>query len=1009
MTYKLKVGESVYHHRYPGIVGVIEAVYSRGLASVRFGDKSDYFELINLEPADKEIRDRNIRHERERLEQLRRRDERQAVAELERVDGQKRKIEELERQRREEIEKLAEGRRQAFLKNINLRFQFDFLSADAYFQASSNGEIAPDEYTKEKLSFVKLWLAANMPQSKNGENRLPSHEQLAAIAAVNGHVQVVARAGSGKTTTLVNRTLFLLKHCGVAPSQMLLLAFNRKAVLEIRRRLLGFLNDGAEAAVVEETFRRRREAAQKNRIVRDDIEISAVDEIAKKLNVVLPHVITFHALAHSIVHPEGTILFDGLDETGQGLSKVFQQVIDDHLHLPEYNARIRELMLAHFREDWDRIIDGGYNQSKDELLKFRRSVPRESLGGEYVKSYGEKVIADFLFEHDIAYKYERNHWWSGINYRPDFTLFKVAKKGSESGVIIEYFGLKGEADYDKMSADKREYWAGKKSWSLIDFCPNDITNDGVEEFLCRLKSSLERLGIRCSRLSEHEIWHRVRDRAIDRFTKSVVGFIGRCRKLSWSPLELQVYIGSHVAQSQVETMFLGLAHRLYAAYLDRLSATGEDDFDGLMQRAADNINAGQTLFLRKSGGGDLKALRYVCIDEYQDFSDLFFRLLTAIRKQNPNVELFCVGDDWQAINGFAGSDLRFFKDFSKYIGESRKLYIPTNYRSSRAIVDVGNTLMHGLGQPAVAYKKSIGKVLLSDLNLFEPTLLERQSHPGDCLTPVVLRVVNQALADGLDVVLLCRRNGLPYFVNYGESSYVDGRGINRFLNHIRSFFPKELREKVTISTAHKYKGLEKSVVILLDAVGRSYPLIHPDWVFSRVFDDSPAKITNEERRLLYVALTRAIDTLVIFTEGRSKSPFLEEIDRKLPLNSLNWVNFPSVSALTDRRFVVQIKNQVSKMDQSGTYAVKDQLHANRYNWHAVKKVWEKSFPENGFSFEIVRNEIWAASAGGVDVTVLDDAEAEMASYKVDFGVWKCKFDNLGAKEGVPDCQTEFVK
>ena len=57
------------------------------------------------------------------------------------------------------------------------------------------------------------------------------------------------------------------------------------------------------------------------------------------------------------------------------------------------------------------------------LLRFRRSLPRESLGGEYVKSYGEKVIADFLFEHDIAYKYERNHWWSGINYRPDFTIF----------------------------------------------------------------------------------------------------------------------------------------------------------------------------------------------------------------------------------------------------------------------------------------------------------------------------------------------------------------------------------------------------------------------------------------------------------------------------------------------------------------------------------------------------------------------------------------------------------
>ena len=896
-----------------------------------------------------------------------------------------------------------------FFAEIDLKFKTDFLGVESYFKTLETKLISNHEFVERKISFVKAFIAENTPNSRTGDKRIPDDEQASAITAVNGHVQVIACAGSGKTTTLVNRTLFLLKHCGVAPSQIFLLAFNRKAVLEIRRRLLGLLNDGAELAVAEEIIRRRRDVVQKNRSARDDIEANAVHAIAAKLNVALPHVMTFHALAYSVVNPEESILYDGAESETQGLSRVFQNVVDDHLQLPEFHHRIRELMLAHFREDWDRIVDGGYDQSKDELLKFRRSLPRESLGGDYVKSYGEKVIADFLFEHGIAYKYERNHWWSGINYRPDFTIFMSEKRGYENGVIIEYFGLAGDADYDEMSVAKRNYWAQKKDWSLLEFTPIDIAGNGAEAFRLQLQARLEKLGVQCARLSEDEIWHRVRERSVDRFTKSVVGFIARCRKLSWTPLELQSHIDVHVSQSPVEIMFLALAHRLYAAYLHRLCATGEDDFDGLMQRAAENINAGQTLFLRKSGGGDLKALRYVCIDEYQDLSDLFFRMLTAIRRQNSSIELFCVGDDWQAINGFAGSDLRFFQDFSKYIGEARKLYISTNYRSSSAIVDVGNALMHGLGQPAVAHKESAGSVLLSDLNLFEPTLLEKQRHPGDCLTPAVLRIANQALVDGLDVVMLCRRNGLPYFVNYGEGNGAEGRGIDRFLQHVRSFFPKGLREKITISTAHKYKGLEKSVVIVLDAVGRSYPLIHPDWVFSRVFGDSPAMITKEERRLLYVALTRAIDTLVIFTEGRSKSPFLEEIEQKLLLNTLDWANFPSVAALTEQRLVVQINNQASKMNQSGTYAVKDQLHANRYNWHSVKKVWEKSFPADGFTLEIVRDEVWAASAGGVDVTVLDDAQTEMASYKVDFGVWKCRFDNLAYKETTPDSQTEFVK
>ena len=900
----------------------------------------------------------------------------------------------------------AEGRTASF-ESIRLRLSCNFLDAHNYFHDFAFHNVSQEDFEAEKISFVQKWLSGNFGTGKDGKHQPLDNEQASAIAALNGHVQVVARAGSGKTATLVNRTLFLLKHCGVAPNQILLLAFNRKAVFEIRRRLLGLLSDGAEAAVVEEITRRRRDAIQRNRSVRDEIETAAVNAVAAARNVALPHAMTFHALARSVANFEGDILFDEPEGNVQGLSRVFQKVIDDHLQIPKFHQQIRELMLAHFREDWDRIVDGRNDQSKEELLKFRRSLPRESLGGDYVKSYGEKVIADFLFEHGIAYKYERNHWWSGINYRPDFTVFMSQIRRQQNGVIIEYFGLAGDADYDEMSDAKRKYWAQKKDWALVEFTPTDITLNDADAFRSLLQSRLEKLGVPCVKLSEDEIWHRIKERAIDRFTKAIVGVIGRCRKRSWSPDELRSHIDAHPVQSPVEPMFLKLAHRLYGAYLDRLKATGEDDFDGLMQRAADNINAGQTIFLRKSGNGDLNALRYICIDEYQDFSDLFFRLLSAIRKQNTTVELFCVGDDWQAINGFAGSDLRFFQDFKKYIGESRELHISTNYRSSRSIVDISNALMHGLGQPAVAHKEAVGKVLLSDLDEFEPTLLEKKRHPGDCLTPAVLRLVNQALTDGRDVVLLCRRNGLPYFVNYGDSNGVEGRGIDRFLSHVRSFFPKEFRERITISTAHKYKGLEKSVVIVLDAVARSYPLIHPDWVFSRVFGDSPEKIVQEERRLLYVALTRAVDTLVVITEGWSKSPFLEVIEQTLPLNSLNWEHFPAVRSLGDRRLVVQVKDQTRKLGQSGTFLVKDQLHACRYNWHSVNKVWEKSFPDLTFNFDIVRNEVWATSANDIDVIVSDDAETEVASYKIDLGVWTCRYDNLKiAKESSLEDQKE---
>lgn len=901
-----------------------------------------------------------------------------SVEEALKVEAHRVEIEELASIRQANARDAIEAKRRELFEELRNCLNSNFLNAQDFYSISCAEVLSPDEFEAEKISFVKSWVEENVPPDKDGQQRLLDDEQARAIATVNGHVQVVARAGSGKTTTLVNRALFLMKHCRVAPNEILLLAFNRKAALEMRRRLLALLNEGADATIVDEIDRRTRAASKQRRIVDDEVEASAIDAITAKLGVTLPHVMTFHALAYAIVHPEESLLYNGSDGQAQSLSHVVQQVVDDHLQIPIFKNQIRELMLAHFREDWDRLADGRYDQSKEELLRFRRSLPRESLGGEYVKSYGEKLIADFLFEHEVAYKYERNYSWRGINYRPDFTIFQTPK----SGVIIEYFGLKGEADYDEMSDDKRAYWDAEKDWTLIEFSPIDIVGEGVDSFITLLKDRLENHGIPCVRLSEEEIWQRVKGRAIDRFTTATVGFIGRCRKQSLSAPELQGRIDSYSSVSPVEEMFLKLAHHLYVAYLTRLSATGEDDFDGLMQRAASAINGGQTLFQKRTGDGDLAALRFVCIDEFQDFSDLFYRLLNAIRKQNSKVELFCVGDDWQAINGFAGSDLRFFEDFEHHFGKSRRLYISTNYRSSTAIVAVGNALMNGLGKPAIPYKKSMGKTLVADLNAFEPSPIEKQRHRGDIITPAVLRLASKALADGLDVVILNRTDRLNWYVDSVAAKHLDG-----FLESIRSHFPKGLKERINISTAHKYKGLEKPMVIVLDAVARSYPLIHPDWIFSRILGDSPEKIVKEERRLLYVALTRALDTLVVMTDGRSKSPFLDELEHRRPLNAINWADYPPHGGLASSRLVVNISDQNNRPWDSGTHSIKALIGACNYRWHAFRKCWEKSLPIEGFGIAALMSEVWAAPADGLEVRVHDGTNTLIAHYRVDAGRW----------------------
>lgn len=822
-------------------------------------------------------------------------------------------------------------RRECALINIKKSLESDFLKTDNLHKNNYSEIIAREEYEEIKKQFVLSWVKENTKSDLD-------KEQSTAIASFGKHIQVIARAGSGKTTTLVNRAIFLQRHCHIPPNQIILLAFNRRAAEEIKERLEKYFEES------------------------------------------IPHVMTFHALAYAIVHPEEALLYDDPASNTQAKSRSLQSVIDDYLHDPKFKDKIRALMLEHFRTDWERIVVGGYDREKSELLEYRRLLPNVSLRGEYLKSYGEKLIADFLFEHDIPYKYERNYWWNGVNYRPDFTIFLTA----ESGLIIEYFGLFGDSDYDELTEEKRKYWKNEHSWKLVEIYPSDVSNE-KEQFLKFFNQLLEENGVNCTHLTEDEIWNRIKDRAIDRFTSSAVGFIQRCRKLSLTPTQLYNLICSRNDLSTVEKQFLEIAHHLYNAYLERLRATGEEDFDGLMQRAANSIREGQTIFERKSGKGDLRDIRYMFIDEYQDFSDLFLKLVEALRTQNDRIEFFCVGDEWQAINGFAGSDLQFYENFQKYFSPSCELYIATNYRSSKSIVALGNALMEGLGQPAVAYKLNNGTILLVKLEDFTPTLQEKERHNSDEITPAILRLVAKLIATDKSVVLLSRKNTLPWYINYDAVESRKKNGLDAYCDLIRSYFPEELRDRISTSTAHKYKGLQNDAVIVVDAVLRSYPLIHPDWIFIRVLGDDIEKIISEERRLFYVALTRAVDTLIIITEKQNISPFIEEILSRQALKTIDWNEFPPVK-YENSRMTVRVGN-LNPNNNGATYAIKDQLKASGFRWDSRNKIWQKSFLEEGFSIESLQKSIWSPLANEICVHIVDDHESVVGEYAIHSGQW----------------------
>jgi len=163
---------------------------------------------------------------------------------------------------------------------------------------------------------------------------------------------------------------------------------------------------------------------------------------------------------------------------------------------------------------------------------------------------------------------------------------------------------------------------------------------------------------------------------------------------------------------------------------------------------------------------------------------------------------------------------------------------------------------------------------------------------------------------------------------------------------------------VDVSTTHKYKGGERSAVIVLDAVRKSYPLIHPNWVFLRVFGDRLDTIEDEERRLFYVAITRSQDSLALVSDTPTESPFLGEIRCHTHLNSLSWADLPPSPSRDGAYLEIRVFD---------AYDVRDHLKDIGYRWNRAQKYWHRAVLAENFSFDVLLGQSWAREGVRVEV------------------------------------------
>lgn len=768
---------------------------------------------------------------------------------------------------------LQEARRKAEERQrvVTLLKDKKFSAADQAFLASKS--LTEGEYLQLKSTHIEEVL------EQYGSDAWVNHEQAMALAHFSNRLLVTARAGSGKTRLLTTKTILLMDFDGVHPDNILVMAFNRDAAKTVKDRIkrLGKTD--------------RTKAFENAR--------------------------TFHSLAYQIVQPSGRLLFD---EKGEFVRKAFSEFVQSifrEIVPPEFLPHLYEF----FRYEMKSAQSTGAFLDDNDYYMYLRNQRYSTLRGEKVKSIGEKFIADFLFEHNIGYTYEKAYLWDGRVYRPDFSLFI-----NDSNFIIEHWGI-DEKDPNKLTPEdwhqgwdgyyaemqrKREYWGersksnGKKNFTLIETSVADLKN-GREAFEDVLKSRLTNHGVVCKKLSEEERIQKVFRLQIDRMTNLLVQFILKAKKKRWNAAEVERQIAKFSNATAKTKFFLELGYMVYKTYEEKIRREGQVDFDELVNQAVQRIHSSKANLLVPTDGSasrqfNLSNLEWLLIDEYQDFSPLFYDLVDAIQKYNPNLKLLCVGDDWQAINSFAGSDLSYFTEYQFFFPNARVASLTTNYRSKSAIVDAGNKIMQGTGDAAKALPGNTGGNLYIDD--VEAVVVQYKNGDKPENNPDVRYLFFDETWNGsknllpnsfmigkylkaCHKIISSEQNRSKSFAILSRNNQIYGIDLADFHAKLISILREQAKydgiafePNIKISTVHSFKGLEADCVVLLQVCQGYFPSIHPDNKLFEIFGQTEKMILDEEKRLFYVAVTRARESLFILTEGSEKSDFLSSIQAK---------------------------------------------------------------------------------------------------------------------------------
>lgn len=627
-----------------------------------------------------------------------------------------------------------------------------------------------------------------------------SEEQVNAATSHFKETLVVAGAGSGKTSVLIGRAKYLIDFGRAHSSQILMLAYNKDAATELSERARA-----SEVDVLAQTFHAYGNGVVSHGGARTGAAFGSKGELASFLS---------------------RQLRDGLDEKTRGeLAKYFAQEL----------VPVRE-----FRD---------FENLSEYAAYVRATVPR-TLRDEQVKSHGEWLIANFLFTHGIEYEYEPVYMGASSSkgkHRPDFVL---RQKGKPS-LWVEYFGIDRNGGVapgiDSSRYNRSIQWKmnlhKENGTKLIDLYFYDLKEGTL---LSRLQNSLRENGYVPSRMNNAEILKHANSVGYtSRFLKVSEQFLShaRAKRLTENDL-IQLAQGN----PRDET-FMRVFIKILSAYETALARVGLPDYAEQIHGAADLLSSGEVPF----------PYTHVLVDEYQDISFDRNRLLDAMKIANPALELTCVGDDWQSIYRFGGSDVSIMQDASKPRMTRKRVFLTNTYRLPQGIADISRNFI--LKNPAQIEKDVASKAKFEGHG---EVVFHWDTEPKEIesnLQKVIESIGSDASNPEISLKVLAR-----YKENLPDIELVQAlwEGV------------------VDTSTIHAAKGLEADYVVIMDLIQdfRGFPsTIEDDPVMRLVLNPEEAQLHAEERRLFYVAITRARRATHIICPISAPSIFATEMQR----------------------------------------------------------------------------------------------------------------------------------